>query len=505
MIITQAVQFEVGMLSLIIIVAITSLWISWDFLILKRVNIILRATRGLIAGDAHVRSDVPYGNSELGSLARAFDQLAVILEQREKDRQQAENEIKRHNRDLATLNIVTATVTTSLELPEILNFLKRLLAEQLNIPGGIIYSYNHEKNQTILVASWGLTPDILIEFQRTDELTKLHRTTVDQKELVAEQNMSRNMPSTFQRLGGARQEWLSYICVPFIAKGEIQGIADLFIQQQTAFFHDRVSLLKAIGQQVGVVIQNARLFEQVRSGRERLRVLSQQILEIQETERRHIARELHDEIGQALTAMKVNLQSLDQQTEFSAIESIKSENISILDRTLTQVRNLSLDLRPSLLDDFGVVAAIRWYVDRQAQRAGFKAQFLSDPPQMRFDPALETTCFRVVQEALTNVVRHAQARNVRIELKQKDTEIELVIEDDGIGFDVQAARDRGANDTSLGLIGMQERVLLVGGLIEIHSDIGQGIGTQIRARFPFHSDAGQMTSIDKAEKENEQN
>ena len=147
-----------------------------------------------------------------------------------------------------------------------------------------------------------------------------------------------------------------------------------------------------------------------------------------------------------------------------------------------------------MLDDLGVVAAIRWYVDRQAQRAGFSAQFLADPPQMRLSPALETTCFRVVQEAMTNVVRHAKASNVRISLWQKSKEIELVIEDDGIGFDVQAIKDRSANDTSLGLIGMQERVLLVGGQIEIHSNKVSGRGTEIRARFPHDNENIQQTA-----------
>ena len=396
------------------------------------------------------------------------------MDKRENERRQAENEIKRHNRDLAALNIITATVTTTLEMPEILNHLKKLLAEQLNIPGGVVFTFTPEKSQLQLVESWGLTPDFLIEFQRFDEVIFQHQKTIEKKDITVIQDMSSEMPSTFHRLGGARQKWLCYICSPFLAKGEIQGIADFFIQEQTAFFQDRVALLKAIGQQVGVVLQNAKLYEQVKTGRERLMILSQEILEVQEAERRHISRELHDEVGQSLTAMKVNLQSINQQSGVSNLESIRSENIAILDRTLQQVRTLSLDLRPSLLDDLGVVAAIRWYVDRQAQRAGFAAQFFADPPQMRFTPALETTCFRVVQEALTNVVRHAQAKNVRVELKQHEGELELVVEDDGIGFDVQAARGRGVSDTSLGLIGMEERVLLVGGRIEIFSNSATG-------------------------------
>ena len=489
----QSLMLDIGLVSLVIILGMTGVWIGWDIFILKRINTILQATRGLIAGDPHVRTQIPYTNSEIGSLARSFDQLAQILEQRDNERMQAENEVKRHNRDLAALNIITATVTTTLELSEILDHLKKLLAEQLNIPGGVIFTYSPENTQLTLVASWGLTPDFLIEFQKFNEVMVQHQKVIEDRDLLSVQDLSKDMPLTFQRLGGARQKWLNYICTPFIAKGEIQGIVDLFIQERTAFYQDRLSLLRAIGQQVGVVIQNARLYEQVRAGREHLMILSQQVLEVQEAERRHISRELHDEIGQSLTAMKVNLQSLNPQAGFPDLESVKNENITILDRTLQQVRTLSLDLRPSLLDDLGVVAAIRWYLDRQAQRAGFAAQFYADPPQMRFNSTLETTCFRVVQEALTNVVRHAQAKNVRVELKQQENEVELVVEDDGIGFDVQAARGRGASDTSLGLIGMEERVLLVGGQIEIYSNSATGRGTEVRARFPYQ--ASQNTPV----------
>jgi signal transduction histidine kinase len=215
---------------------------------------------------------------------------------------------------------------------------------------------------------------------------------------------------------------------------------------------------------------------------ETLQVLSRQLLEAQENERRHIARELHDEIGQALTAVKINLQAA-QRTP-AALDAYLEDSTSIVDRTLQQVRTLSLDLRPALLDDLGLGAALRWYVDRQAQRAGFTVQFVIDPLEPRPRPELETACFRVAQEALTNVLRHAQAQHVRVELRQSGTELHLLIRDDGTGFDVHAAQQRAEQGASLGLLGMQERVWLVGGQIEIASAAAQG--TEIRVRFPLH-------------------
>jgi signal transduction histidine kinase len=214
---------------------------------------------------------------------------------------------------------------------------------------------------------------------------------------------------------------------------------------------------------------------------ETLQVLSRQLLEAQENERRHIARELHDEIGQALTAVKINLQAA-QRTP-AALVSYLEDSTSIVDRTLQQVRTLSLDLRPALLDDLGLGVALRWYVDRQAQRAGFTVQFVVDPLEPRARPELETACFRVAQEALTNVMRHAQAQHVRIELRQSDAELHLLIRDDGKGFDVQTAQEQAEQGASTGLLGMQERVWLLGGQIKIESAPAQG--TEIRVRFPL--------------------
>jgi signal transduction histidine kinase len=307
------------------------------------------------------------------------------------------------------------------------------------------------------------------------------------KQPILIQNIEQVKVYADQGLKDLRPDWQTFLSVPLLAKGDVQGILDLFSLDPVAFSQEQVAFFTTIGQEVGVVIQNARLYEQVRSGRERLRLLSQQILDIQEDERRHIARDLYDQIGQALTALKVNLQSIQRTANGSGIYNNASfeESLNIIDRTIQQVRNLSLELRPSLLDDLGVVAAIRWYVDRQAQRAGFKWDFIADPPEMRLKPDLETTCFRLVQEAITNVVRHAQATMVQIELRQLENELELIIRDDGVGFDVRATQARSGDDPSLGLVGMEERVQLIGGRIEITSSSSDGIGTEIRAHLPL--------------------
>jgi signal transduction histidine kinase len=152
------------------------------------------------------------------------------------------------------------------------------------------------------------------------------------------------------------------------------------------------------------------------------------------------------------------------------------------------VRDLSLDLRPSLLDDLGLVAALRWYGARQARHAGVSFHFTGRLPEERLPATLETTCFRVAQEALTNVVRHAQAQHVWVHVQVQDTALQLTIRDDGVGFDPFMAQMRARDGNSLGLLGMRERVAIAGGTIQITSNPGDG--TTVEACFVLHAADG---------------
>lgn len=473
-------------LGIALLLALAAAWFGGEYFVLRRVRALVKATHAIMAGDLTARTGLPYGSGELSELARVFDQMAELLDQREGERAQAENEIRRHNRNLASLNILTSAVNASLELSQILAGLQEQLARQLDLPAGAIYLYDDGEGRLYQEVVWGI-PDSLLPELKSLRVSSLHfEQVIRSKKPFSTGEIQQVKVYAALGLKELQPGLQSFLSVPLLAKGEVQGILDLFSLDAAGFSPDQIDFFTTIGQEVGVVIQNGRLYEQVRSGRERLRLLSQQILDIQEDERRHIARDLHDQIGQALTALKVNLQSIQRTSNGGAINNASlEENINIIDRTIQQVRNLSLELRPSLLDDLGVVAAIRWYVDRQAQRAGFKWDFVADPPEMRLKPELETTCFRLVQEAITNVVRHAQASMVQIELRQLDNQLELVIRDDGVGFDVRAAQARSVDDPSLGLVGMEERVQLIGGRIEITSNSSNGIGTEIRAYLPM--------------------
>jgi PAS domain S-box-containing protein len=213
-----------------------------------------------------------------------------------------------------------------------------------------------------------------------------------------------------------------------------------------------------------------------------LRVLSRRVLDAQETERRRVARELHDEVGQALTAVKINLQAPMQFQNHSS-ESLNAENIRIVEEALRQVRRLALALRPSMLDDLGLIPALRWMAEQTTLRSGIAVHFHPSLRETRLAPEIETACFRIAQEALTNIVRHADARHITISLQMDNGLLLLQIHDDGKGFDVAAMRARAASGGSIGVLGMQERASLIGGQFSVASSAD--LGTTVSVHCPL--------------------
>jgi len=216
---------------------------------------------------------------------------------------------------------------------------------------------------------------------------------------------------------------------------------------------------------------------------ERLRELSHRLMNVQETERRQIAHDLHDEIGQSLTAMKLGLREANRALESGPTGAPLKESLTILDQVIRQVRNLALDLRPSLLDELGLVPALKWYIKRQGERAGWETEYSPVIMDNHIPAEVKITCFRIVQEALTNVARYAEATHVQVSLKRQNDHLVLIIEDNGKGFNVEQAKTRARSGFSIGLLGMEERARLVGGELSITSSPKSG--TRLTASLPL--------------------
>ncbi len=228
--------------------------------------------------------------------------------------------------------------------------------------------------------------------------------------------------------------------------------------------------------------ERKRVESALRESRHQLQALSRRLVEVQETERTLLARELHDQIGQTLSAVKVNLEAIHRDLRDSTLLTRVEEGIAAVERAVEQVQTLSFDLRPSLLDDLGLAAAVDAYVKRRAGPAGLSLG-LAIAVDGAVPKEVEVACFRIVQEAVTNVVSHARARRLEVELRTDASCLRLAVRDDGVGLPVRTLQATAPVEHQLGLLGMRERAQYVGGELEIESR--PGAGTLVSARFPL--------------------
>jgi signal transduction histidine kinase len=266
--------------------------------------------------------------------------------------------------------------------------------------------------------------------------------------------------------------------VPVLADGAMQGVIVLF---SPAIFNEaQIAFYTSFGRQVGAAFHHARLFEQFFVARERTQMLSQRLVTIQEEERRNLARELHDEIGQILTGLKL---ILDMSLRLPPEESQANvqEAQKLVGELMSKVRQISLDLRPGMLDDLGLLPALLWYFERYTTQTKVQVNFTHGGLEaQRFASEIETATYRIVQEALTNVVRHAAVKEVQVSVRADSGTLCIEIQDRGTGFNPQAAL---AAHNSSGVAGMAERARLLGGGLTIESESGKG--TLITAHLPL--------------------
>jgi PAS domain S-box-containing protein len=284
----------------------------------------------------------------------------------------------------------------------------------------------------------------------------------------------------------AATEWAS---VRALTEGQtsLNELIDIetYDSQAKTIQNSSAPIRNAEGQIVGAVIVNEDVTARVRAqtalheSANRLQRLSRRLLKVQEEERRHLSRELHDEFGQLLASITLHLHAAKGVAGASAQSSL-DESIALLQRAGAQVRSLALELRPTMLETGGLESALRWLAQQHQQRTGIVTEVVGHVTDVPGDVAIG--CFRVAQEALTNVVRHARAQHVWIELHQHEGSLELVVRDDGVGFDVTKTIERAASGGNLGLLGMRERVEILGGSLEIDSQSGHG--TRIRIALP---------------------
>lgn len=272
----------------------------------------------------------------------------------------------------------------------------------------------------------------------------------------------------------------SELSVPIQTAAGVAGVLDVQSIHRDAFGVNDVLVMETLADQIAVALENTRLYEAERAAREELRDLTSYLQDARERERTRIAREIHDEFGQMLTALKMDLSWLAKRLPNHAPElTEKAETMSdVIDRSFKIVRRVSSELRPGILDDLGLAAAIEWQAEQYAERSGIALELHLNEASGMLNRELSTALFRILQEALTNVGRHANATEVRIDLDVSPVEVTLVVADDGRGISPQEISNR----ESLGLIGMRERARRLGGDVTVEGVSGRG--TTVVASIP---------------------
>lgn len=272
----------------------------------------------------------------------------------------------------------------------------------------------------------------------------------------------------------------SWIGIPLVVEGKVIGVCGLGSAAPQAFSQQHVQLAEALVVQAAVMVQNAWLFGQVLAGRQRMQLLSRRLVEIQETERRYIARELHDEAAQALSSLQVGLRLLEREAANPGgiIAGVKQLN-SLVDSVMENLHRLAMDLRPASLDQLGLIAALRQYIENVSDQHQIFAQFEVVGLHQRLAPDTETAMYRIIQEAVSNVVRHARATRLDILLEARKEMLIAVIEDNGVGFDAMHIEQ----GERMGVIGMQERAEMLGGKLLVEST--PNLGTTVYVEVPY--------------------
>ncbi len=277
----------------------------------------------------------------------------------------------------------------------------------------------------------------------------------------------------------------SALVIPMRSKGRILGTFRLESLRPSAFDDEDLACFSILAEQIGHAVRRARVIEDLNHKQRDLRAVSESLERRLEEERRRIARELHDELAQSMTAAKINLGLLGDLTREASPEVRRAirETEAVVLRTIDETRRISMDLRPVMLDELGLVPALRWYANNFARRTGIPVEIQADGVGGPARGEFKTLLFRFFQEALTNVVRHARARQVRIGLTGMNGTIKAVVVDDGIGMKQNGDRPQG-----LGLLGMRERIERAGGRLAIISRPGRG--TRLEVKLPQRAAAG---------------
>ena len=400
-----------------------------------------------------------------------------------------EDQILRRHHHLHALNRISSATSGLWDLDAILNIALDTVLEIINATTGGVLLLDGQTQKLSYRVYRGLSARYVEQMEMSLGEGVAGKVAETGEPLVLE-NISRDpraahpdLVST-EGLGG-------FISVPLKAKDRVLGVMNIASHVPGEFSADDMFLLNSIGYQLGTAIEQARLYQRLERGKERYQTLLRHALTAQEDERKRIARELHDETSQAITSLTLSLQAIIGMAEMKGIrdvelmEKLKTTH-SYAVHAGTEIVRLMKELRPTLLDELGLPAAIHRYAKDTLQTQGINvsAEFIGT--EQRFQPEIEVSLYRIAQGAIGNILEHSGAKNVSIKLECDDKECALYIQDDGKGFEVKKLTRVERGGRGAGLFTMRERTSLLGGVGYVESKPGQG--TKVIAKVPLVGD-----------------
>lgn len=399
-------------------------------------------------------------------------------------RKQNEDLISQRNRELSIVNSIAVALNHTMNLSRIMKITLEKVIQVLRLERGGLFLVDREAKKIRLQARYNI-PNAVAE--ESDEIVV--KDTLLMKHLIEENTdfpPEASFPSfqvRYRATGSQTNLWLTCFLITF--KGRAVGFFGLSIPQNRVLSHHEIHLLGSLGNFLGGAIENTQMMETIRRHRQELRRLTEKLFQSQEEERRRIARELHDEAGQSLTAVKLGLDRLEEK--HAANDNLSNEIGEIrqmIQRTASEIRRLSYHLHPTLLSDLGLEPALNLYFKEIEKHCDLDIEFRIIGFDHRLDPDMETVLYRFSQEALTNALKHSGAENFNLAIIKSYPKIIFLAEDDGIGFNADII---GQDRRSLGLLGMRERASLLNGTFLLRSSPGDG--TRIRIEIPLGEEA----------------
>jgi len=398
-----------------------------------------------------------------------------------------EQQIIAANQELLALNAIANTVAQSLDLDTVLNSAFDKVLELMKGNTGGILLLDEESKTLRYRVHHGLSEEFVQGIAGLRLGEGIAGRVAQSGEAIYVEDISQDPRLT--RSVVITEGLRAFASVPLQAKNRVVGVMNIASHTPRLFTPRDIQLLNSIGNQIAIALENARLYQEVQRKEAASVELLREVISIQEEERKRISRGLHDETSQALTGLAVGLETAVAGLPPGA-EGVKAklrEMQSLAIKTLDEIHRVIYELRPTLLDDLGLIAAVKWYAEGHLEAAGIKMYLETAGQERRLAPHVETAVFRIVQEAITNIVRHARAESTSISLEFRESSVGIYIEDDGVGFDLDEVRSSANRRRGLGLLGMKERVELLGGSISLGSQ--PGLGTQVAVEIPLGSES----------------